>query len=60
MSRPRNQTHQSHQPAAKATLPRRTPEAIAARNRAWRSLCLVLPLPARYLDRTGKPAGGGA
>lgn len=56
----RNRWHPSHEPA---TLPQRAPrtvDTIAARNRAMRDLAGVLPLRPRYLDRTGKPIGGGA
>lgn len=55
MSRRRNAWHASHQPAAPIQRAPRTTESIAARNRAWRELCAVLPLPARYLNREGKP-----
>lgn len=45
--------HPSHTARQRRPLPARTEDAIRARNRAWRELQQLLPLPARYLDLTG-------
>ncbi len=47
--------HPSHRPAPRIRLPRRTPEGIAARNRAWRELRRILPgLPDRWMTASGE------
>ncbi len=53
MSRRGPNYHPSHKPR-QVRLPARTIEGIAARNRAWRELCRLLPLDERYLRADGE------
>lgn len=54
MSRKGPDYHPSHKPADPIAFPRRSRDSIAARNRAWRQLCEVLPLPRRFIRESGE------